>query len=149
LQLPRLIVSVPPERLATRQEHTKRSLRAILVDDNADAVLTLSALLRHSGHDVRGVHSPADCLALLDTFQPDVCICDIGLPGMSGYELVRKLRAHPNTKDARLIAVSGYARKQDVVMSLESGFDVHMAKPVAFDELLREMQGEKAPHLDR
>jgi len=110
--------------------------RVLVVDDNRDAADTTAALLEISGYDVHVAYDPGAALATLDHFVPDVALLDIGLPGMSGYELARRMRAHPNGARCRLIALTGYGQADDVAMARRHGFDVHLAKPAPADVLL-------------
>jgi len=104
--------------------------RILVVDDNADAAETLSILLRLSGHEVRCELHPDAALAAVSAYRPDVCILDIGLPGMSGLELAARLRALPETKESLLIAVSGYGKPEDKAQAEAAGFEVHLTKPI-------------------
>ena len=115
-------------------------LQLMIVDDNADAAASLGASLELDGHAVRIVHDAAGALRLLDE-QPetrwDALLLDIGLPGMDGYQLATALRGREDTRNARLIAVTGYGQPEDRLRSLEAGFDHHMVKPVDTAELAR------------
>ncbi|MFL6660760.1 MAG: ATP-binding protein [Rhizobacter sp.] len=116
------------------------SARILVVDDNADAVDALSELLRLEGHEVRAAGSAEDAIALLDEFQPQIALLDIGLPRMDGYELARVLRADPRVRSARLIALTGYGREPDRRRALDAGFDEHMVKPVNIEVLLAHLK---------
>jgi DNA-binding response OmpR family regulator len=108
--------------------------RVLIVDDNEDARLLLSEILRAIGHDVRTAADGYEAVKLVETFTPDVAILDIGLPGMDGYELATKLGAI--AKGAKLIALSGYGQESDRVKSHAAGFDRHLVKPVDIRRLL-------------
>jgi signal transduction histidine kinase/ActR/RegA family two-component response regulator len=110
--------------------------RVLLVDDNADAAETMARLLTLTGYEVRTANDAHAALALLDTFTADIGLLDIGLPGMDGYELARRLRADPRSRAMRLIALTGYGREPDRHRSAEAGFDEHFVKPVVVDRLL-------------
>jgi CheY-like chemotaxis protein len=103
----------------------------LVVDDNADAAETLATLLAVDGHDVRTAASGAAALVLTRAFTPDIAFLDIGMPGMSGYELARRLRDDPVTADVRLVAVTGWGQAEDRRLAQEAGFDHHLTKPVA------------------
>jgi CheY-like chemotaxis protein len=105
-------------------------LRIGIVDDNEDAAAMLSMFLQACGHTVSIAHCAKDALDLLPAFAPDVCLLDIGLPEMSGFELARALRSRPTTKGAVLIAITGYAQEQDRQQARRAGFDDLFAKPV-------------------
>jgi CheY-like chemotaxis protein len=105
-------------------------LRIMVVDDNLDAAESLATLLEAIGHQVSVAEDGAGALdrGLRDV--PDVFILDIGLPGIDGFELARRLRANSATRHCRLIALSGYGQAQDLAMSAQAGFDHHLVKPV-------------------
>ncbi|MGG7603214.1 hybrid sensor histidine kinase/response regulator [Massilia sp. BKSP1R2A-1] len=110
-------------------------LRLMVVDDNVDAAEVLSMLLEAAGHEVAIAHESLRALELARNERPDVCLLDIGLPGMDGNELAQRLRAQAETSSAVLVAVTGYGQAEDRQRSLESGFDHHLVKPVDYDEL--------------
>ena len=111
--------------------------RILVADDDADAVLSLSALLREEGYCVRGVHHGAEVLDAVFNFAPDVVLLDIGMPGLDGYEVARRLRAMKRGRSLRIIAVTGWGQEADRHRSREAGFDVHLVKPVEPRELLK------------
>jgi len=111
------------------------ALRIGVVDDNEDAAVTLALLLETLGHTVSVAHSARDALASLPLFEPDVCLLDIGLPEMNGFELARALRAKPGTDHAILIAVTGYAQEKDRAEARAAGFHDLFAKPVDLEML--------------
>jgi CheY-like chemotaxis protein len=115
---------------------TDRARRVLVVDDNDDAREALEFLLKEEGHDVRGAADGAEALAEAKSFQPDVVLLDIGLPGMDGYDVARALRAMPESAGAFIVAVSGYGQAEDRVRSRAAGFDEHLLKPVAPARLL-------------
>jgi CheY-like chemotaxis protein len=104
------------------------------VDDNDDATAMLHLALGDAGHVVATAASGAAALAVADDFRPQVAVLDIGLPGMDGYELARRLRETHG--GIRLIALTGYGQAADVAAARRAGFDGHRAKPVAIDALL-------------
>jgi PAS domain S-box-containing protein len=103
--------------------------RVLVVDDNVDAAASLSDLVAHFGHTVDVVHDGAAAVARVREVHPDVVLCDIGLPGMDGYEVARTVRADSGLSDVRLVAVSGYAQAEDRERAARAGFDAHVAKP--------------------
>jgi signal transduction histidine kinase len=107
----------------------------LLVDDNVDAAESLAILLRLGGCAVRVAHDGPSALAAARACPPEFVVLDIGLPGMDGYEVARRLRAEPATRDAVLVALTGYGRDEDQTRSREAGFDHHFIKPVDFAEL--------------
>jgi CheY-like chemotaxis protein len=103
----------------------------LLVEDNADAAEMLALLLALQGHEVVRASDGTEALEQARVASPDVVLCDIGLPGaMSGYDVARALRAAPESRHARLIALTGYGQEQDRRRALEAGFDVHVSKPL-------------------
>jgi signal transduction histidine kinase len=119
----------PPGRFArTNVEH-----RVLVVDDNVDAADSLADLLRLLGHQVEVAYDGPTALGKVGASRPDVVFCDIGLPGMSGYDVAKAVRAAGNSM--RLVALSGYAQPGDVKQAVEAGFDAHIAKPLDPDEL--------------
>ena len=112
-------------------------VRILVVDDNVDAADTLAMLLDLSGYATRVAYSPQAALEAVDGFRPQVAILDIGLPGMSGYELAAAMRSGTPPYHGPLVALSGYGQQQDVQAARAAGFDAHLTKPVAPDELLR------------
>jgi PAS domain S-box-containing protein len=105
-------------------------LRILVVDDNVDAAETMAMLLELSGHEVRSAFGGQEALDVALLFQPDVVFLDIGLPGMNGYEVARRLSADPVTATARLIALTGWGTEDDIRKSKMAGFHTHLTKPV-------------------
>jgi CheY-like chemotaxis protein len=106
----------------------------LLIEDNADARETLRALLEAEGHRVDEAVDGAAGLARAETARPDIALIDIGLPGIDGYEVARRLRARLGARPI-LVAISGYGQLNDRLRSLAAGFDAHLTKPVAADNL--------------
>jgi two-component system OmpR family response regulator len=106
--------------------------RVLLVDDSVDAAEAMSMLLETLGHEVRVMHDGPSALAMVDDFAPEVVILDIGLPGMSGFDVARELRTRAVTKTALLIALTGYGADSDKQEARDAGFDHHLVKPVSF-----------------
>ncbi len=104
--------------------------RVLVVEDNLDTAETLRDLLVLSGFEVEIAGSGDDGVAAAHQFHPDVVLCDLGLPGMNGYEVANALRHDPETAPVRLIALTGYGGDEDRRRSREAGFDVHLTKPV-------------------
>jgi CheY-like chemotaxis protein len=103
--------------------------KVLVVDDNLDAADSLALLLRVEGHEVQVCHDGGEALATIAKFQPEVVLLDIGLPGMDGYEVARRLRTHPATESALLVALTGYGQEEDIRRSRAAGFDHHFVKP--------------------
>jgi CheY-like chemotaxis protein/two-component sensor histidine kinase len=117
------------------------SLSIMVVDDNVDAAETLGLLLEASGHRVSIEHDPQRALERARTEAPQVCLLDIGLPGMDGYELARRLRAQPSTAHSFLVAITGYGQDSDRRLAAEAGFDRHLVKPIDLDSLQDALAG--------
>lgn len=114
-----------------------RPARVLVVDDNPDIVESTRMLLTLQGHTTYAALSGAKALELASSVHPTVVIIDIGMPGMDGYTVARRLREQPGLEDMFLVAMSGYGRDQDRARSLEAGFDRHLTKPVDLEELQR------------
>ena len=122
---------VAPSTFGTESAaQVRRPLRVLVADDDRDAVLTLVMLLRHEGHDVRGVYNGHDVMKVSRELRPDVIILDITMPGMSGYELARTLRARYGDACPVLIAVTAWDKSSDKIVSQVIGFNHHFGKPV-------------------
>jgi signal transduction histidine kinase/CheY-like chemotaxis protein len=111
------------------------SLRILVADDNRDAADSLAMVLRLAGHTVWNVYDGPSALATAARCRPHVVLNDIGMPGVNGYEVARRLRESPVTRNSVLVAVTGYANADDRHRSQQAGFDHHLAKPVDFDSL--------------
>jgi CheY-like chemotaxis protein/anti-sigma regulatory factor (Ser/Thr protein kinase) len=103
--------------------------RVLVVDDNADAAESTAAFLRLEGHEVKTVLDGNEALASVRVFAPHVIVLDIGLPGIDGYAVARRLREQGDTSHALLIAMTGYGGKEDRERAVEAGFDYHFVKP--------------------
>jgi DNA-binding response OmpR family regulator len=113
------------------------ALRLLLVDDSVDAATLLSMVLEADGYDVRVAHEAKHALEVAALFQPEIVLLDLGLPGMDGFQLAREMRKLAATADALLIAITGYGQAADRLRSQEAGFDHHLVKPVAAEEIQR------------
>ncbi len=101
----------------------------LIIEDNLDAGQSLADFLELSGHRVALAHDGRTGIALARELRPDVVLCDIGLPDVSGYEVARTLRADERLRGTRLVALSGYAQPEDRERAMEAGFEVHLPKP--------------------
>lgn len=110
-------------------------LKILLVDDNVDAADTLAMVLEMSNHQTRTVHNGSLVQAAALEFAPDVILLDIGLPGMSGYDVAAQLRREPRFARTLLIAITGWGAEQDRRRTQEAGFDHHLTKPMDFSSL--------------
>jgi PAS domain S-box-containing protein len=117
----------------TTQQASEAKQRILVIDDNKDAADSLAALLEIDGHQVKAVYTAEAGLQEVDLHKPDLVFLDIGLPRISGYEVVRYIKAkHPSIY---VSAVSGYGRPEDRQRAVDAGFDAHLVKPVDFDAL--------------
>jgi CheY-like chemotaxis protein len=117
-------------------------LRILIIEDNRPAADSLRLFLQLLGHEVSVAYTGPEGLQAALALRPRVVLCDIGLPGMDGYDIARSLRREPTLAGLRLIAVSGYGREEDLQRSQEAGFDYHLVKPADPDILLRLLVAE-------
>jgi PAS domain S-box-containing protein len=110
--------------------------RVLVIDDDRDVAEALCAALSVGGHVIEVAHSGPTGVAKARAFMPDVVLCDIGLPGMDGYDVARVIRADTALRATRLVALSGYAQSADVGKARDAGFDDHLAKPPSIDKVL-------------
>jgi CheY-like chemotaxis protein len=141
VRLPALSQDTPPEvgrPTASNPAPTQSwSRRLLIVDDNVDAADSLATLLGLSGHQVRTAYGGPAALEAVESYQPEVVLLDIGLPGLDGYEVARQLRRMPNGSAVTLVALTGYGQEDDRRKTHNAGFDHHLVKPVDPDELVR------------
>jgi signal transduction histidine kinase/CheY-like chemotaxis protein len=127
-----LPLAPPPEPHAEGVNRATLTPRRILVvDDNADAANTLSMVLRLDGHETVSVYTSKDAVEEAQSFQPNIILLDIGLPGMDGFEVARRIRATPAGASVHLVALTGYGQPEDRDRALRNGFDEHLVKPIA------------------
>jgi CheY-like chemotaxis protein/anti-sigma regulatory factor (Ser/Thr protein kinase) len=112
-----------------------RPLRVLVVDDHEDTVLSFSLLLKESGHDVQTAHDGPTAVQAATDFRPDLLLLDIGLPGLNGYEVARRIRNEPGLKKVILVALTGYGQETDRQAALQAGFDHHLVKPARAAQL--------------
>jgi PAS domain S-box-containing protein len=131
VRLPLTYDAVP---VKSRAPHLAESAKAprrriLVVDDNVDAAATIAKLLAAWGHEVHVAFNGPAALEAVRTFRPEILLLDIGLPGMSGYEVARQLRSDPSSKELLITALTGYGQSEDRQRSYEAGFDFHITKP--------------------
>jgi CheY-like chemotaxis protein len=129
----RLPVEPEPPALSempTAPARTGKRLRILVVEDNRDAADSLRLLLELYGYEATIAYTGPDGVKVAEQWQPDVVLCDIGLPGLDGYGVASRLRQNPSTAKARLIAVTAYGAEDDKQRSQEVRFDAHLVKPV-------------------
>jgi CheY-like chemotaxis protein len=100
-----------------------------VVDDNQDAANSLTMLLRMQGHAVQVAHSGPTALEIAADFGPDIIFLDIGMPGMDGYEVARRVRTMPGLEKTVLVALTGWGQSEDRRRTAEAGFNHHLVKP--------------------
>lgn len=142
------LVEVHPEEEDEEAEAlaTSGARRILVVEDNPDAAATMRDFLELFGHEVELAASGLDGVQAARKFHPEVVLCDLGLPGMDGFEVAAELRRDPETASAKLIAVTGYGRDEDRRRSKEAGFDLHLTKPVDPAQLKALLGGPARPH---
>jgi two-component system CheB/CheR fusion protein len=113
---------------------TARARRVLVIDDDVDSAQMLRDFLALSGHTVEIAHDGAEGLRRAPALSPDVILCDVGLPGMSGYDVAKALRATPGPR-ALLVALTGYGSDENRRCALAAGFDAHVVKPVSPEQL--------------
>lgn len=112
---------------------TPNALKILMIDDNQDFAEIMCELMEMLGHEASFATKGSEGIVKAKQFQPDVIICDIGLPEMNGYEVAQLIRSDHGLKDIFLIALSGYTSQDDHARSMAAGFDRHLAKPVDID----------------
>jgi PAS domain S-box-containing protein len=132
VRLPLSAAGVAPaeESAAGRVATSARALKVLIVEDNLDSAEMLAFVLELGGHDVRAAHNGAEALEAARAFAPQVVLCDIGLPGMNGYEVAARLRQRAESQRTVLIALTGYGQEEDRRRAKAAGFDYHLTKPV-------------------
>ncbi len=150
VRLPLYTGSTPralPSRQASGSKAPPAPCRILVVDDNADAVESLTRLLRLQGHAVQTAMDGPSAIELARAFQPQVVLLDIGLPGVDGYRTAGDIRAQPGMAEVMLIALTGYGQEADRQRAKAAGFDHHVVKPAGLEEieeLLAAYAGSKA-----
>jgi CheY-like chemotaxis protein len=119
--------------------------RVLVVDDNQDAADSLGMLLRFLGAEVSVAHDGRTALAALKTFRPSVILLDLGMPGMNGLEIARRVREDPEARGVTLVAVTGWGQREDRRRTTEAGFDYHLIKPADVATLQSILSDQEAP----
>lgn len=136
----------------TQVDHVPNHLKVLVVEDNHDGADMLATLLRVFGHEPRVESDAISGLQALTDFAPDVALLDIGLPGIDGHELARRIRRQPGFERLPLVAISGWGREEDVRRAREAGFDHHLTKPTApevLEQLLTAIAEERRRAVQR
>ncbi|MGZ9005974.1 MAG: hybrid sensor histidine kinase/response regulator, partial [Burkholderiales bacterium] len=132
-----LTLTVAPARAPAAAPATVNgsALRILVVDDNQDSASSMTLLLELQGHAVQVANAGQAALNIASEQKPDVILLDIGMPGMNGYEVARRLRSQPDFADTLLVAITGYGHATDVQQTKSAGFDHHLVKPIDYDKL--------------
>lgn len=144
----RFTVSLQEARAPTHVEPSApvalggEALSVLVVDDNRDAAEMLGELISILGHRATAAFDGPSAVSLAIQLAPDVIMCDIGLPGLSGHDVARKLRNLPETRSAYLVAVTGYGQDQDRERSASAGFDAHLVKPIDQKDVADILEGQ-------
>jgi len=132
------VLSPAPSRPSVRTEMAKPAshvLRVLVVDDNVDTAESLVLLVKLLGHNVRMAHDGLVALQSAIDYQPNVVLLDIGLPGLTGYEVASRIREQASLNGILLVAVTGYGQESDRLLALQAGFDHHLVKPIDFEKV--------------
>ena len=121
--------------------------RILVVDDNTDSANLIAALLRKQGQEVVAVNNGQDALQMSDGYRPQIIFLDIGMPGMSGLEVARRLRARNRVPRPLIVAVTGWNKADDLQRTEDAGFDLHLVKPVSESQLIDVLQAFQATQL--
>jgi signal transduction histidine kinase len=144
--LPAPPATSPPSPVALKTVRTPNARRLLIVEDHPDVAESLALILRCDDHEVRIAHDGPAALQALARFRPDVVLLDVGLPGMDGYQVARRMREEALESKLTIIALSGYGQTEDHSQSLQAGCDAHLVKPV-HPNVLRSMLGAEIPSL--
>jgi CheY-like chemotaxis protein len=109
--------------------------RILVADDNIDAMESLALLLELAGHEVRKASDGLQAVHVATQWRPDLALLDIGMPGLDGYEVARRIRSEPWGEHMMVVALSGWGQSEDICSSCEAGFNLHLVKPISFAAL--------------
>jgi CheY-like chemotaxis protein len=132
---------LPPPTTATAPAQTHKR-RVLIADDNRDAADSISMLLQMAGHEVSVAYDGQQALESIETLRPEIALLDIGMPGLDGLEVARRVRLDIRIRNTLLIAVTGWGQASDKARALAAGFDLHFTKPVEPATLI-ELLGKK------
>ncbi len=110
--------------------------KIVLVDDNTDITLTAKMYLTMKGYDVWVADTGLRAVQLIKEVKPDVVFCDIGMPGMNGYQVAQAIRADPTLNNVRLLAMTAFGEDEDIAKAIASGFERHLLKPTRLQDLV-------------
>jgi CheY-like chemotaxis protein len=121
--------------MSSLSQATGHPLRVLVVDDNQDTAMGLSLLIQALGHESRMTHDGLSAVEAAKHYRPNLVLLDIGLPGISGYEVAKQLRQQATLEDSVLVAVTAWSQNEDKRRAAEAGFDHHLVKPADFGQL--------------
>ena len=133
--LPLAIRQAAPEAPTAARKAARR--RVLVVEDEDDSREALKLLLETEGHEVAFTADGAKAIEEVARFRPDFALVDVGLPGMDGYEVARRVHELPEGKALKLIALTGFGGDKYRRRAEEAGFDLHVVKPISYEQLLR------------
>ena len=156
VHLPRAVrVDIPREKAAPQPAAQPAAevagRRVLIVDDNLDACETLAMMLELLGQETRQAHEGTGALKAAQEYKPELIFMDIGLPGLTGHEIVERMRGELGMKDTYIVALSGYGTEEDRRKSLVAGFDNHFVKPLdpsSLPSVLAECERRRAKSAD-
>ena len=131
----------PDETPETRPRGEVPCLRVLVVDDNVDLVEMLALMVEASGHQVRKAFDGRSAVSAALEYQPHVVLLDVGMPDMSGIDVAKELRRHPEMAATRIVALTGWGQAEDRHRTADAGFDDHVTKPADPERLRRLLQG--------
>ncbi|MBA3456664.1 MAG: response regulator, partial [Deltaproteobacteria bacterium] len=136
VRLPLTTKDVDESTVLLRRKAPATGTRVALIEDNDDSREMMCALLTRAGFECRTAADGLEALTLIDDFAPHAAVVDVGLPGIDGFEVARRVRAKLQHRGVTLIALTGYGQQSDRATAIEAGFDAHLVKPVRIDQLL-------------
>jgi PAS domain S-box-containing protein len=148
VSLPTISATSPTSRDGDRRKAAARPLgrRVLVVDDSVDAADTLATFLETAGCEARATYDAEQALAVLARFEAEIVLLDVGLPGVDGLEVCRRIRSLPQGRSMFVVAITGWGQDEDRRRTRDAGFDAHLVKPVKPDALLQVV--EQAPRPD-
>jgi CheY-like chemotaxis protein len=143
LPLDEQVAVIPPAATAAGGPLAGR--RILVIEDDVDVAAAMRVVLEMVGHEVSLARTGADGIAAALASCPEVVLCDIGLPGIDGYEVARRIRADASLRQPVLVALSGYAQDEDVAAARAAGFDAHLPKPASLEKVQRILAAHPRP----
>lgn len=116
-------------------------LRVLVVDDNVDAALIQAALVRLWGHEVASCTRGSEAYEMAMNFRPDAILLDLGMPGVTGFDVLHRIQQQPDLQSVFVVALTGYGAPSDLEQTAAAGFDLHLVKPVPADLLKSILDG--------